>query len=504
MSAQVNFRNYQQILSDRGWVESEHLSDPFQFSYGNVTLEEYSDSYRSAHWQGRKIWAIPQALWTGVVMTTYHLGRGILLDLPRACFGNTDALKISAFKVARYLEQFLGWLITLFNDRVGSYLIVDGLFHVEFYSKIRTTTFQYTEINGVHVPHAVEASKITLLDFRDMGDNDKDVIDRFQLHGDIADYGSDFYGRLAEANEEILASLNLIDLKMGIESPVIYALMRDDDIREITVPFARNLSSSQVRVLRQRIAMLENVADYQGEMDNMPLAYLYHHFPAERVNQVPRDALRFISDSSIKKIDWSEATKQMVDNIFRHDDLSRLALLSAEQLQFILPFLERYQCNGITDEQFLWLDYFCLSADQISKVVDADSYDKQKRRFAKFAPYQVEVMLPKLRPDQCNLITDEQFKEMDLTEMTAEQLSEMFWRHSFEVVDEEMKQRRSQVVNGVVTTGLPADEVRATCQEREIKNRDRLIILSTAQRAQIRDKLSQECQEIIDQLDGVK
>lgn len=107
------------------------------FSCAHVSFQKYSDLY-TLHkgengWIGRKFTAIPKAL-ISLVGTITYIALTILMGIPALCFGNAKYLKEYTFDSVRGLEEFSGHFMTLFSDRLGSYLVQEAEFYTDFYS----------------------------------------------------------------------------------------------------------------------------------------------------------------------------------------------------------------------------------------------------------------------------------------------------------------------------------------------------------------------------------
>lgn len=121
-------------LSSKNEVEKYIKEKPQRFSYGHVTYPDYDAEYKSGGYVQRKMIAIPSALIAGIVKLIYHFAIGIFVGIPKACCGENKYLKVAAYRMVRDLEEALGWIITLFNDKRGTYLVQESLFQKECYS----------------------------------------------------------------------------------------------------------------------------------------------------------------------------------------------------------------------------------------------------------------------------------------------------------------------------------------------------------------------------------
>ncbi len=109
------------------------VTQKMPLSHAKVSLNDYSKEYCTEGWQGRKIVALPKAL-IGVVGETATFVANTVFDALQNCFSDhPKSIKAHCFIFIRGLEGVLGQILTLFHDRVGSYLVDDARFHQECY-----------------------------------------------------------------------------------------------------------------------------------------------------------------------------------------------------------------------------------------------------------------------------------------------------------------------------------------------------------------------------------
>jgi hypothetical protein len=139
MFVSSQFYNYFSALKlDPQWsskqkIEKHIRENHLHFSYGNATYASYEKKYESRCYLQRKIRAIPAALLTGTIHVIYHLAKAVLYGIPKACLGEGRHFKANIYRLTRDMEEALGWLVTLFDDKRGSYLVQESLFHKECY-----------------------------------------------------------------------------------------------------------------------------------------------------------------------------------------------------------------------------------------------------------------------------------------------------------------------------------------------------------------------------------
>lgn len=145
-----------------------------KFNHGVVSRHEFNRNYSKEGWQGRKVVALPLALWNTIVKTIYTLAKLIIL-FPIKIFKERSDLTAHFYHIIRDLEEGLGWLATLFNDRYGQFLIQDSQFHKKAYNNFLTKGSEKSTIFS------------NLIDFYDKNDDLKSAIklfNHFQIYDD--------------------------------------------------------------------------------------------------------------------------------------------------------------------------------------------------------------------------------------------------------------------------------------------------------------------------------
>jgi hypothetical protein len=444
-------------LSSKQEIE-KHIKESSQcFSYGSVNYPAYEGKYTPKGYIQRKIVAIPAALWAGIVKSIYHLAKVVFYGIPKACIGESRHIKADVYRIARDMEEALGWLVTLFNDKRGSYLIQESLFQKECYNyfeevqkKVSSShssrsnnnypfSFSRTFINGVEIPHCEEARKITLRNFREMNSEARqEAIKKFQLQSNIEAIGQEqFFQKLNEANEQALELVNLVDLKMDVKtSKMKYALLSDNEFKKVTIGQLEDASPEQMRFIFQRIEEVKDAIPDEKFNENLfelPVAQL-HRVPGQKLSEVidkiPESIFTLITDNQLKQLNLTNVNENQINKLFCYidgkEEKRRFALLSIRQVQDILGKLGEYQLKLISDNQLNKLDLKDVPADRLQKLFCYIDGKEEKRRFASLPSAQVQVILEKLGEYQLKLISDDHLKELDLSGLSPEKLQKLF------------------------------------------------------------------------------
>lgn len=123
-----------------------YARDNLQFKYGYVTRQTFNDNYISTGWLGRKITALPETFWCGIIKVVYHLAKLILFGILQK-YSGTDSynLKVQCFKIVGDFQEAYRKLTSLFNDMYGQFYIQESQFQKTFYETYRSTCSLYTD-----------------------------------------------------------------------------------------------------------------------------------------------------------------------------------------------------------------------------------------------------------------------------------------------------------------------------------------------------------------------
>ena len=107
------------------------------FTYGSVTYSQFSQFYNPKGWLLRKVTALPQAAWSGIIKTTCHLALAILIGIPSLML-QRRTFKSNLYCAIRDVQESYGHIVSIFNDRFGSYQIQESQFHKKCYNAFST------------------------------------------------------------------------------------------------------------------------------------------------------------------------------------------------------------------------------------------------------------------------------------------------------------------------------------------------------------------------------
>ncbi|MCH9625020.1 MAG: Chaperone protein DnaJ [Chlamydiales bacterium] len=105
-----------------------------------VTYQQYKEEYHSVEGNysnnlfSRKFTALPKAFFCGVVKTTYHLAKAILIGILANPFDNRHHFCRNIFCIARDFQESFGNIAILFNDCFGRFHVDDAKFEKACYT----------------------------------------------------------------------------------------------------------------------------------------------------------------------------------------------------------------------------------------------------------------------------------------------------------------------------------------------------------------------------------
>lgn len=417
------FENEHEIL--------DYVKDHHHFQIGSVSPKHFSEKYTSKGWIGRKVIALPAALWSAVVVATLHVFRAIFT----ATWNRDIYLKLCRYRVVRDYQEAWGRLSALFNDRYGSYHIQEGQFHkrcYDFYGAFlgswrNSSTLKF----GVWVDD--EASKITLYKLKEMSEDNRDHwITKYTIDQKTC-------SQLFEKDDKTLQLITLEDLIIPKErSKILYALMSEDAFDALTLnDLPENLTEQQFFFIRERLKPPEEDGKNQ-EINKLPLRNLTEITAktiALKKDAIPPLGFAFFASRQVKDLKLADLTKQQNNALFAFSGKkikSKLLLFdpadigSAVQKQVLsIHFLKH-----LTPSFFQYIDPTKLSAAQLELIFSKKRLsDQDRQKFAYFSPEQVnEMMINGMLTTkyQCGLLSDKQMQALELSKLLEEDIHLIF------------------------------------------------------------------------------
>ena len=150
----------------------------------------------------------------------------------------------------------------------------------------------------------------------------------------------------------------------------------------------------------------------------------------KKLPDLSENDLLHISDEYLPQLNLRDLPAAKCRAIFNNRDLNenkrRFALLTASQVQQILPKLNPHQYLFLSDSQLQKLDFISLFSSQLKHLFSYKLRNENKRRFALLTAPQVQQILPKLGEELHKFISDAQLPQLDLARFSQLQLEQLF------------------------------------------------------------------------------
>lgn len=423
-------------IQDETGFSNKLTDEPLRFSYG-TSYSSFASKYEPRKYtviQFARAKAANILVGTlGVVCTIIGLVASIFLAC-KSLFKSNMELKFTFFHLARIFEATLGNLVSLFHNKLGSYLIEDAGFHVTAYH-------YFSERSPITNPHLLyskdekEAQETTLFQLSQRSPEElQQDIERFRLK--VSDQFAD---KLKKARPEILQQVLVQDFghpwyTKGTET---WLLSTDEEFRGLTLKDFKDNCPRNVSLVKLRVEAL-NVAPPAKLPEN------YEDVPAIHFQFIPSGMLNFafavsgatrdlITETQIRELNIPTTnadtlfTILIIDKNERHE---RFALLSSEQvLDLIKSQISRsWYLELITKEQVEGLDLAKLNQFDLAGLFPLE--EKQEKpglkairednpesiRILKLLTVnQLEKVLPYISESLFAQLTDQQLQNVDLS-----------------------------------------------------------------------------------------
>lgn len=403
--------------------EKQLKKSSLSFDYGQVSLADFSKRYSTYELSSRKIQAIPKMLIAGLIKTTYHLATIILFS-----YGYCEH-KIKVYNLLRDFEEAFGHLITLFNDRIGSYLVQRSLFHKECYNFYNSSKLDPQNLdnpkylceqrldsyfeNGqlISTPPLSVARLISMLDLLEMSpEKRKKMIELFNLKNKFDQLGGEFY--LSKCDKSFLDEVSLEDFILDTNK-FNYALIKDQTLKNRPIMQLREIDLSTGIFIKKRFKKLvekRNLDESNLDIERLTFSQFYQ-LSGKKLNEIldrrpteayryniPTEAYYILNDEQLNTLDFSKMPiyklSKLCPFLKSEREFAIFGKIPAKKLQPILSKLTEDELPFISDVQLKELDFSDLSEFQLRKLFPNDH--EVKKRFGLLSNQQAQVIRSKL------------------------------------------------------------------------------------------------------------
>ncbi len=313
-----------------------------RFRYQGMSFSDFSVQYAEGSGSiRRKFTALPLCL-VHLVKAVCHYVK-MFFEIPRSLYyRDLRYSKVEFYHSLRCVQASLGFLLILFHDKCGSFLVGESMFQRSCYNDFEKT-------------HGWVPS-LTLGAFKDLPDREKSLILRKFLKRDV----EEVFEKLRHAEDAVLER---VTLRACLEKPDILdaALLSERELNALTLSEVGRAGSLDLIVERLKSKRGEetNIPDTTRTMEDIPISRLILA-PASDPNM--RALLRTISAGVLKQFVLF-ARKEQIEEIslrsfeetlgelFTPNDREFFSLFTADQISVIIDKLNSNQLAFITDEQ---------------------------------------------------------------------------------------------------------------------------------------------------------
>lgn len=472
------------VLSEKSSISEENLAEAIsqehlQLRYQNASYQTYESHHKFEGFFDRKIIAIPNALYSGIVKTTYHLASAIFLGIPLECyelanqilFKNDPNLQrhftfsINMYKAGRDFEESVGWITTLFHDKAGSYLVQESLFQKECYSIYQAQTRIKISTNSDH-----KESEF-FLDKPEQSSSPVNKKPAFSILSHVVKSTQKFFApKDPPINYNLLSNLEFSQLTLNSLSEACpnqlntirkrlkaqknaeeAAILASSHIRESNPPQEPVVDNTDEEFIeksnKEPSSTNSNLVDCNSEEiaaeepsqknTSQTLLVQFQKIPGKEIDriieEIPPKAFSLLTQEQIKEMTFLNASDEQIENLFNDpddstgEDLFKVTSLSTQQLQAVLNKLERRQLIDIPDETLPALNIVDLSEQRIRFLFTGIPEVTQKR-LSKIKLKQLQDILYKLHGWQLYAISKETLPKLKINHLSHLQVVDLLNR----------------------------------------------------------------------------
>ncbi len=419
-----------------------------QFHYGNVSFQSFCKEYSEEKWMLRKVIAIPYALLTGILRTIYDLIVAVL-----KLRQDFQSSKLACYRAARDLQEGAGWLVTLFNDKYGSYLIQKSYFHRQCYDSIeaalpkdkpdvppipkRPTAIslqafieKYSKASAVQRERLIQSYHLT------------EIVNEIEKT-----YKEGFVEALKRMKPEYLSRFKTVtDFTVYYPYSVLkYALMSDEEFNQVTLEQVKGITLNQYQFIQERLqkhSVMEKAFEIPEDIAQLTLVqfynngFKYHADSLYHINPMIPVAFLFAKDEHLKGLSIHLLTEEQIKHIFLFSTpqrkKERLALFADDHVAEAINFgkLQGSTLENLSEGTFKLLNIERLSPEQ-SKIIFSLKTDstQDRQRFAYFKPEDVQKAIEKgtLQGEyRLGLLSNAHLSQLKLSQLSYEQIKALF------------------------------------------------------------------------------
>lgn len=396
---------YSSIAFKREAHFEEEYFKVIKYQYGNPSYDEFSRRYSGEGFLKRKVIALPKFFRIIFVKTLMH----ILITLNKSLKKKRNTAKLNFYKVIRDIEEASGWLITIFHDKIGSYLVQESKFQKKCYS---------------HHRHLLKKEEISKIRFNDLLENikkncwNKEALDR-----------SFIYSKKGKENYLSLKNDHLHNILIENQSSYYFDSLSMEQCRvlnyslftkEIILKIFKNneLGKKRFEILSEDLKLLIIKKFQVDDLWSMP-------------KEIQLKYLNAMKPEDYKNLDFKKLNLNILVLLFNLNSNERKS-----SVKYLTPFQIQDIILRIKENQF-W--FFKLITKKQLKRLDLDLIGSLKfywlagnqEVFSSFSSIQLQKILHQLDKGYLRKLSSMQLKNLDITQLSSGKIETIFTRNSF-------------------------------------------------------------------------
>lgn len=326
----------------------------------------------------------------------------------------------------------VGWYFLEKNDYIKTY--------VE--EHIHEGIFAGMNVKQETLPVNLEIYTITFKDLQAMKEEEqKRVIERCQL-APYVEKIDQFYEKLKKGNPKILGEIDLRQLVLlqinPYENSVLkYALLSDEELGKLTPNDIKGVRKCQRDVVSYRIKGGKIDPNFKGDISSTPLVE-FHKIPGKQLTEWfkagNKQGVYFVTEDQLKEIDLDQIPEDYLHDLFIQSTLSaeeskkRFALLSPEQVNKLLLKLDVSLIKLLSDEQIRKLDLTQIPTNDLRNFINRMFDCKDVERIVLLDQAQVQYIFPHIDGEQLKMLSNDHLSKLDFTRIDTKELRNLINR----------------------------------------------------------------------------
>lgn len=420
------FKTQENLASEEDIID--FAKENLQWDYGRVQLQDVA--YQPKGWMGRKLAAVPKALWCATVKTLYHFARGFFKGvLFKGAFkGNWRYWKAQRCCIKKDFLEAWGRLCTLGDDKKGLFIIQKTKFHSECYSCIANAT----------PTREIKLSKLSKEEIENMFPSMIAHRERTRIS-----LMSNEKIELKVKNQKKFSYLNNQELQTALEQGKL------DNVYLLSLLSEEQLGSIKLSKLKQKTfeCLFDSFHRYwSNDIEKKEDAKRFACFSPDEVHKAIEAGslnsryFELLSDEQLKEIKISHLNKEMIKELFPSADTinkKRFANIQPIEVQKALEkevdLIDFYNIPLLSDEHWENISLSKLSKEKISKLFFHKGI-KRKQEMGKLRIEEIQVLLKEVKLEYwlMPLLSNKQLQSVDISSLSQEAIDAMFPNPSIE------------------------------------------------------------------------